>query len=290
MTIGELNLGREPAGLSTEQENVLDSFATENDLIVPPIARHATHDPLERDIPFIFHQPPVPLAPMRAARGRARLALTVLALLGIAGWGAYVSQSNRPLDLDIIAAWVSRLTSPTKTATMPAAAAPIEAQPNNPTAIDPLPASNQSAVSPAPDRTADTGSNAPAAPQRTGTSGLVAGPVHNVSGAWRLDTQMEASDSSLQGLKLHYEMKLTQDGDRVAGIGTKIRENEKGMPVTMTGTIAGDRLTLNFVELGTETRGKIVLLVDKAGTLRGRFSSSAAQPSGHVEARRVQLP
>jgi hypothetical protein len=57
----------------------------------------------------------------------------------------------------------------------------------------------------------------------------------------------------------------------------------------MAGAIAGHRLTLNVVELGKqpETRGKIVLLVDEAGTLRGRFSSSAAPSSGQVEGRRV---
>jgi hypothetical protein len=137
---------------------------------------------------------------------------------------------------------------------------------------------------------------AAAAPPRTiGTSGSLARPVQNVSGEWRLDAQTETGDSSFEGLKLHYEMKLTQDRDRVAGVGTKVSENEKGTgpgaqtPVTMAGTIVGDRLTLNVVELGTqpETRGKIVLLVDQAGTLRGRFSSSAAPSSGQVEGHRV---
>ena len=133
-----------------------------------------------------------------------------------------------------------------------------------------------------------------ARPQSTGTSGSLAGPVKNVSGEWRLDTLIETSDSSLEGVKLHYEMTLKQDGDRVAGVGTKVGDASPAAetPVTITGTITGDRLTLNFVELGTqpETRGKFVLLVNDAGTLRGRFSSSAAPSSGHVEARRVQRP
>jgi hypothetical protein len=109
-------------------------------------------------------------------------------------------------------------------------------------------------------------------------------------------TQVEsASLSRYEGLKLGYEMKLEQDGDRVTGVGRKVTENGAGIgpraqtPLTITGTIAGDRLTLNFVERGArrETQGKFVLLVDKAGTLRGRFSSNAARSSGHVEARRV---
>jgi len=301
----ELKLARDHAGLSTEPDNVLNSFAPENDFIVPP--RHAAHDPLARDIHFTYH-PPVPLAPTRAARGRLRRALTLLALFGTAGWGAYVYQSSHPLDLDTVSAWVSRLKTLAERETRAAATAPREARPNVPTKIDPPLASNESAVSPDADRKADTGNASGAKsditrpvappPPTIGTSGSLASPIENVknvSGGWRLDTLTETGDSSFEGLKLHYEMKLTQDGDRVAGVGTKVSENEKGTgpaaqtPVTMTGTIAGDRLTLNFVELGTrpETRGKIVILIDEAGTLRGRFSSNATPSSGHVEGRRV---
>jgi len=291
--------------LSPEVADALNSFATEN---VPP--RNATHAPISRDIPFIIDRTPMPLAPLRPARGRAPLVLALLALLGTAAWGAYVYQSSRPLDLDIIAAWVSRLARPTQTATTAAATAPIEARRNDPAEIDPVHASNESAVSPDADRTAAAGSNASdahmtditppaaAAPQTTTTSGSLAGPAKNiqdVSGEWRLDTQTESDDSSLEGLKLHYAMKLTQDGDRVAGVGTKISENENGSgpgaqtPVTMTGTIVGDRLTLNFVEQSSqaETQGKIVLLIDAARTLRGRFSSNATPSSGHVEGHRL---
>ena len=261
-------------------------------------------------MPFIFCPPqPVPLAPTRAARGRARWALTLLALFGASAWGAYVYQSSRPLDLDIIAAWMSRLRARATRRRRPQP----QRRPKrgrDPTDVDPLPASNESAVSPAADQTSDTEGNSSvanlteitrptaAAPQTTGTSGSLAGPienVRNVSGEWRLDALTETGDSSFQGLKLHYEMKLTQDGVRVAGVGARVSASEQGTgpgaqtPVTMTGTIAGNRLTLNFVELGTqpETRGKIVLLVDEAGTLRGRFSSNAAPSSGHVDGRRT---
>jgi hypothetical protein len=291
--------------LSPEVADALNSFATEN---VPP--RSATHAPISRDTPFIIDRAPMPLAPLRPAGGRAPLVLTLFALFGTAAWGAYVYQSSRPLDLDIISAWVARLTGPTGTVTTAAATAPSEARRNDPAETDPLHASNESAVSPDADRTAAAGSNASdahmtditrpaaAAPQTTGTSGSLAGPIQNiqnVSGEWRLDTQTEAGDSSLEGLKLHYAMKLTQDGDRVAGVGTKISENENGTgpgaqtPVTMTGTIAGDRLTLNFVEHSSQakTRGKIVLLIDAARTLRGRFSSNATPSSGHVEGHRL---
>jgi hypothetical protein len=60
-------------------------------------------------------------------------------------------------------------------------------------------------------------------------------------------------------------------------------------PVTMGGVVMGDRLMLNVVEGGPnpETHGKIVLVIDDARTLRGRFSSSAVPSSGHVEGRLV---
>jgi hypothetical protein len=60
-------------------------------------------------------------------------------------------------------------------------------------------------------------------------------------------------------------------------------------PLSLSGTITGDRLTLNFVERGARrpTRGKFVLILDEAGRLRGRFSSTAAKSSGLVEADRV---
>ena len=300
----ELKFIHERAHLSLEVAEALSSFAPEKNLTAPLFAGHSTYASLASDIPFILHPQPVPPAPMRAARGRARLALAVIALLAAAGWGVYEYEARHPIDLDSIAAWASHLASPPDAAITPVAAPPSEqVPPNDSPPTDPLLASNESAASPAPDRTADTNSNAPGAtvseairptaakPESTGTSGSQADSVRNLSGEWRLDTQVETSDSTLEGLKLHYEIVMKQDGDRVAGSGTKITEAGPATetPVTMTGTIAGNRLTLNFVELATqpETRGKFVLLVNDAGMLRGRFSSSGTRSSGHVEAHRV---
>ena len=301
----DLRLAHERAGLSTEMDDPLNSFAPERERTVPLFAGHSTHAPLASDIPFIIHPPPVPLAPQRAARGRART-LALLLLVGLATWGAYEYELSRTINRDTLAVWTSRLASLVTPPAVPAAA-PVEALPLDPPPTDSRVTSTESAVLPEPDRTADAGRNtstaaigeigrpAVAPPAAAVTLKPTITPAQGVSGDWRLDTQMEAGDSSLQGVKLRYEVTLKQDGDRVAGVGTKISENENGIapaaqtPVTMSGTIAGDRLTLNYVELGTqpETRGRIVLLVDGAGTLRGRFSSSATPPSGHIEAHRV---
>jgi cytoskeletal protein RodZ len=120
--------------------------------------------------------------------------------------------------------------------------------------------------------------------------------VPDVTGSWRLATQIESTSyAAYSGLRLGYEMRLEQEGARVTGTGRKVSENGNGIgrraqtPVTVSGTIEGDRLTLNFVEQGTRraTQGKFVLLVDDERTLRGRFSSDAARSSGRVEAHRV---
>jgi hypothetical protein len=116
-----------------------------------------------------------------------------------------------------------------------------------------------------------------------------------VSGAWTFTTHVESTSvNAFNGLRLGYDIQLTQTGDRVTGTGRKIAENGKGIraqaqtPISLAGTITGDRLTLTFTEKGTEreSQGKFVLLADQ-GTLRGRFSTTAAQSSGTVEAVRA---
>ncbi|MEO5740246.1 MAG: hypothetical protein ABIS29_06600, partial [Vicinamibacterales bacterium] len=136
----------------------------------------------------------------------------------------------------------------------------------------------------------------PAPPPERIDTPATAAPSSDVTGSWTLATHVETSSySRFAGLKLGYEMQLEQEGDRVTGTGRKVMENGEGIvpraqtPVTVSGKIDGDRLTLNFVERGVRrpTQGKFVLLVDDAGTLRGRFSSDAARSSGRVEAHRV---
>ena len=316
-------------------DDLLDSFAAESDVAAVSIARPATQTPLAPraplapDLPLSAHVPNVALAPARPARGRAGLALPLLALLAAAGWGAYFYESTRPLELDA-AVSAPRPASPNDLAITDTRAAPREGLPTDlPVAL------GENAMSLDADRRAQSNANASAVPRETSlvpdaatppvrpapnaapgsaprspavepaTSAAAsaqpesigtAGSVPNVSGSWSMATQVESTSySPFAGLKLGYEMKLEQDGDRVTGVGRKVTENGSGIgpraqtPVTLSGTIAGDRLTLTFVERGTEraTQGKFVLLVDEGGTLRGRFSSNAAQSSGRVEAHRV---
>jgi hypothetical protein len=288
--------------------DALKSFAPETDLTTPLLAGHPAHAPLASDMPFIIHDAHVPLGAMRAARGRARRALTALALIGTAGWAAYEYRFTPSIDLGTIAAWAADLAIPEIPASRPIKALPLDPEPNDlpPASSESAGSTSEAAVSMTAGRAAAPGSDTAVAtvaevtqptatpPQSAGTSGSLVSPVHSVSGVWRMDTQTEASDSSLTGLQLHYEVTLAQEGDQVTGSGTKVSDDGGAgagarTPVAMSGTVAGERLTLNFVEggSGSETRGKIVLVIDNAGTLRGRFSSNAVPSTGHVEGRRV---
>ncbi len=117
-----------------------------------------------------------------------------------------------------------------------------------------------------------------------------------MSGLWALDTRIESSSvRDYQGLQLGYRLELQQDGARVTGTGVKTLENGRTLgsaaqtPITVHGTVEGERLTLTFVERGLRrtSDGKMILSVNDDGVLRGRFSSSAARSAGIVEARRA---
>lgn len=172
------------------------------------------------------------------------------------------------------------------------------------TRSSPPPASQDTAVSTAPATIVpprDTTSTAPQerttaeAPESAKTA-LAADSLKDVSGSWTLATHITSSSfARFEGLQLGYEIQLEQAGDRVRGAGRKVTQNGDGIgpraqtPISLDGTIDGDRLTLTFNERGARrpTQGKFVLLVDEAGTLRGRFSSTAAHSSGTVEGHRL---
>jgi cytoskeletal protein RodZ len=149
-----------------------------------------------------------------------------------------------------------------------------------------------------PGASSSANASTPAAPKRGGppaSAGDVRGSAKDVSGAWTVATHVESSSyAPFQGLQLGYDIQLEQRGNRVTGTGRKVTENGDGTgsrartPISLAGTINGDRLALTFNERGARrpTQGKFVLLLDEGGTMRGRFSSTAAQSSGTVEAHR----
>lgn len=201
------------------------------------------------------HDLRAPGPPDRAApphRERAGLALPVVVLLTAAGVGTYLYRTTPFLERE-------RTVAPTTAALQ----------------TDPAVTYSENAL--------------PPEVQPSGRSS-------SLTGSWRFATQVESSSySRFAGLQLGYDLTLEQDGNRIKGVGRKVSENGATLgrraqtPLMVTGTIAGDRLMLNFVERGTrrQTRGTFELLVDDNGTLRGSFSSTAARSSGRVEAHRV---
>ena len=98
---------------------------------------------------------------------------------------------------------------------------------------------------------------------------------------------MERAESGLH--RIVRVLRPTRIGDRRPTRPPPWRRRRAQTPISVAGTIDGDRLTLTFTERGTRrpTQGKFVLLLDESGAMRGRFSSNAARSSGTVEARRI---
>jgi hypothetical protein len=100
--------------------------------------------------------------------------------------------------------------------------------------------------------------------------------------------------SNYEGLRLGYRLQLDHRGNSVRGSGHKVVENGKPIsgngrtPITVEGTVDGNRLRLTFTERGTRrpSSGTFVLYREGADGLRGRFASDAARSAGRVEARR----
>ena len=254
---------------STAVDDPLSGFATEKDLRASAISKEAAR-PVPG--PNAVHMPTTPDDRSR----RPGLVLPVLVLVGALGLGFYFYQRGRENQEPM--PYSENAVTPEPPAQTYAAPTQPPQQPSVETPAPPP-------VTPSPSLAA------PAAP-----APIESPPSADVTGSWRVATHVESSSlARYEGLKLGYEMQLEQQGDRIRGRGRKITENGAGVragaqtPLTVTGTIDGDRLTLNFVEKGTRrpTQGKFVLLVDNSGILRGRFSSSAARSSGRVEAHRV---
>jgi hypothetical protein len=110
-----------------------------------------------------------------------------------------------------------------------------------------------------------------------------------VSGAWNITSKVEsATFAAYKNLMLGFRLELEQRGDRVVGEGHKISENgaplpaRRRTPIKVAGTLEGDRLALDFTEIGARrtSGGRFVLYRAEDGSFRGHFTSDAAQSSG----------
>jgi hypothetical protein len=275
-------------------EDPLGSFAAEREVTRVLVA----HEERVIQPSILTRQPSTPTRPFP-------LVSLLLVVLAAAGWGAFFYERARPIERDTPVASeprgssdaavsaISRDTPGSFDTPPPAAPAPSVDQPKP---VPPIVAEEPPASTAPPARDSPTdgrrGAEAPGSEENIATSGS----VPNVAGSWALSTQAESSSYvPSMAPQVAFELRLQQQGDRVTGVGRKVAENSNAIgsvaqtPMTLNGTIAGQRLTLSFLEPGAEraTQGKFVLLMQEDGTMRGRFSSTAAQSSGRVEARRV---
>jgi hypothetical protein len=117
----------------------------------------------------------------------------------------------------------------------------------------------------------------------------------DLTGDWTLSTVVDASRvPAFVGLRLGYQLYFQQRNGLVTGGGVKVSENGTAVsvggrtPISVRGTIEGDRLSLSFTEKGTgrESSGNFMLFAENDELVRGRFVSDAAQSRGRAEARR----
>ena len=121
------------------------------------------------------------------------------------------------------------------------------------------------------------------------TTGGTPENADTVSGAWNLTSKVEsATFTAYRNLMLGFRLDLEQRGNQVVGAGRKVSENGAALParrrtpIKVEGTLEGNRLALDFTEVGARRRsaGRFLLYLAEDGSFRGRFRSDAAQSSG----------
>lgn len=118
----------------------------------------------------------------------------------------------------------------------------------------------------------------------------------DLTGGWTMTNDVQTSGlRAFQGLQLVYELELQQNGVNVSGTGRKISENGRALrgaartPITLSGTVDGDRVHLTFREQGRrrESGGSFEFQRANDGSLLGTFESDAAKSRGQSIVRRA---
>ena len=97
-----------------------------------------------------------------------------------------------------------------------------------------------------------------------------------------------ATVAAYQDLVLGFHLDLEQRGNKVVGEGRNVSENgfvlpeQRRTPITVEGTLEGNRLALDFTEVGARRKsaGHFLLYLAEDGSFRGRFRSEAAKSNG----------
>jgi hypothetical protein len=114
--------------------------------------------------------------------------------------------------------------------------------------------------------------------------------VHDLNGEWRIINVVEKTNyKSFHNLQLGFRLKISQNGKQFTATGEKFSENGQTLPadsrtpITVTGSIEGDKVIATFVEDGLRRRsnGRFEWTLQNGGDkLTGTFVSSAGNNRG----------
>ena len=129
-----------------------------------------------------------------------------------------------------------------------------------------------------------------------GATAVFGGDI-DVGGRWTVTNVVETTSyAPYRELQLVFRIELEQEGAWVFGRGEKWSENghvlppARRTPISLAGTLDGDRLTLRFVEAGKrrKTGGDFHWTITGHGrAMTGRFTAAAADARGRSEAIRA---
>ena len=113
--------------------------------------------------------------------------------------------------------------------------------------------------------------------------------VHDLNGEWRVINVVEKTNyKSFHNLQLGFRLKINQKGKEFTATGEKFSENGQTLPansrtpITLTGSIEGDKVIATFVEDGLRrrTNGRFEWTLQNGDKLTGTFVSTAANGRG----------
>ena len=145
-------------------------------------------------------------------------------------------------------------------------------------------ASNSGSVPDAPAEVKPTRSESPSA-----TVSQRQNDVHDLNGEWRLINVVEKTNyKSFHNMQLGFRLKINQKGKEFRATGEKFSENGQTLPansrtpITLTGSIEGDKVIATFVEDGRRRRsnGRFEWTLQSGDRLTGTFVSTAGNNRG----------
>jgi hypothetical protein len=113
--------------------------------------------------------------------------------------------------------------------------------------------------------------------------------VHDLNGEWRLINVVEKTNyKSFHNMQLGFRLKINQKGKEFTATGEKFSENGQTLPansrtpITVTGSIEGDKVIATFVEDGLRRRsiGRFEWTLQGGDRLTGTFVSTAGNNRG----------